>query len=177
MPWVSNALTRSVRLARSSAVHTLRASMIAPGHARATTDVNTAVSLSQVYSPTRPADGASGSSSSSSQSRSSSSWQRMRPPAQVTANRDNYPLPDATVLRMSSDAARDITGFADGTDGRLLIILNTGAQNIVLKHQSGNSTAANRIVANSGADLTLAANQLALLIYDVTSKRWRATEL
>ena len=98
-------------------------------------------------------------------------------PAQITANQNNYVPPQAAALRMSSDASRDITGFDDGVDGRILIIFNVGAQNIVLKHQDANSLAVNRILANTGADITLGAEEIGFLWYDSTTARWRATEL
>lgn len=95
-------------------------------------------------------------------------------PAQITANQNDYsPTGHATanVLRLSSDASRDITGLAGGAAGRAVILVNVGAQPIVLKSASSSSTAANRF-ALSG-DYTLAADTAAWLLYDATSSRWR----
>jgi hypothetical protein len=99
-------------------------------------------------------------------------------PAQITANQNNYNpsgLSTAAVLRLSTDAARDVTGItAPATDsaGHTLVIHNTGSNNIVLKNEDANSTAANRFTLS--ADITIAANQSHTLIYDATSTRWRS---
>lgn len=100
-------------------------------------------------------------------------------PAQITANQNNYNPGSYAALRLSSDAPRDITGIvpSGSNQGRVLFIFNVGANNIVLKHQDANSTAANRIIANTGADITLSANEIGFLWYDDTTNRWRATEL
>ncbi len=55
-------------------------------------------------------------------------------PSQITANQNDYNptgLSTASVLRLSSDASRDITGLQAGADGRLMIIHNVGSNNIV----------------------------------------------
>jgi len=93
--------------------------------------------------------------------------------AQITANTDNYALATSTFMRLSTDAARDLTGITGGVDGRTLLLVNVGAQNLVLKHQT-TSTEANRILCSTGADITLSENQAADLIYDGTTLRWRA---
>jgi hypothetical protein len=96
-------------------------------------------------------------------------------PAQITANQNNYNptgLDDASVLLLSSDASRNITGLAGGADGRIMTVVNIGATNpIVLKNENASSTAANRFALTG--DLTLAAKQSAMLMYDSTASRWR----
>lgn len=96
-------------------------------------------------------------------------------PAQITADQNDYSpagLSAASTLRLSSDASRNITGLAGGAAGRLILIHNVGANAIVLKDESAGSTAANRFALT--ADLSLAADAVALLQYDSTSSRWRA---
>lgn len=96
-------------------------------------------------------------------------------PAQITANQNDYNptgLADASVLRLSTDASWNITSIAGGADGRVLLILNIGSNNIVLKDDDGSTgTAANRF-ALSG-DVTLGGDQGAIVWYDSTSSRWR----
>jgi hypothetical protein len=100
-------------------------------------------------------------------------------PAQITADQNNYAAGTGRSLfyRLSTDASRNITGFnpAGGTnqDGELHYFINVGSFDIVLKHEDAASTAANRFLNSTGADLTLTANQTALLVYDGTSARWR----
>jgi hypothetical protein len=95
-------------------------------------------------------------------------------PPQITASQNDYNptgLSTATVLRLSSDASRNITGLQGGADGRLLFIVNVDANPIVLKDENASSSAANRF--GLGADLSLSTKQGATLIYDSTSSRWR----
>jgi hypothetical protein len=96
-------------------------------------------------------------------------------PAQITADQNDYNptgLSTASTLRLSSDASRNITGLAGGADGRIFVLHNVGANAIVLKDESASSTAGNRFALYS--DITLAADQVALLQYDSTSSRWRS---
>lgn len=95
-------------------------------------------------------------------------------PAQITANQNDYNptgLSTAAVLRLNTDASRNITGIVGGAVGRLLLLQNVGAQNIVLKNQDAGSTAGNRFLL--GGDTTLAADQTITLAYDNTTARWR----
>jgi hypothetical protein len=60
-------------------------------------------------------------------------------PTQITSNQNNYNptgLSTATVLRLTSDASRIISGIAGGTDGRLLTLANVGSNDIVLADDS-----------------------------------------
>ncbi|WP_234838863.1 hypothetical protein [Sinorhizobium meliloti] len=96
-------------------------------------------------------------------------------PAQITANQNDYnpaSLSTASVLRLNTDASRNITSLAGGADGRIITIMNVGSFNIVLKNDDGaTGTAANRFALTG--DLTLAAKQSAILMYDSASSRWR----
>lgn len=95
-------------------------------------------------------------------------------PAQITANQNDYSptgITTTTVLRLSSDAARDITGITGGSSGRILILLNVGAFNITLKDDT-TSTAENRFQLNG--DIVLGPDESVWLWYDSTSSRWRA---
>ena len=98
-------------------------------------------------------------------------------PAQITANQNNYsPAANSYFQRWSSDAARNVTGLtfsAAQVDGQVHVVVNVGSNNIVLVHQSTDSTAANRFLCSTGANVTLAANEGADLIYDGTAQRWR----
>lgn len=103
--------------------------------------------------------------------------------AQITSNQNNY-NPDAAsgaagkdayLQRWFSDASRDITGLVfqqAAFDGQMHVIWNAGANNIVLKHESASSTAANRFLCSTFADITLSGGQAADLIYSSTNARW-----
>lgn len=102
---------------------------------------------------------------------------RPHTPAQFGANQNDYTEEggnSAAYLRWSSDASRDVTGLSiSQTDGDMHVIVNVGSNDIVLKHESASSTAANRFLCSTGADITLTANQAAEIWYDGTTQRWR----
>jgi hypothetical protein len=111
-------------------------------------------------------------------------WESVLSPAQITANQNDY-NPNglnhtsapygASILRLSTDASRDITSIVGGVTGRLLLIANVGSQNIVFKNDDGvTGTAANRFALN--ADITMLPGQSLMFWYDGTSSRWRANK-
>ncbi len=96
-------------------------------------------------------------------------------PSQITSNQNDYNptgIASASVLNLSSDASRSVSGLASGAEGRVVGILNTGSQTILLLNESASSTAANRFAL--GGDIAIAAKQAALLRYDGTASRWYA---
>jgi hypothetical protein len=93
-------------------------------------------------------------------------------PAQFTANQNDFAIGNVTVLRASTDASRDLTGIAGGVTGRFLLIINVGAQPLVIVNDA-TSTAANRFLLASGTNTTISAGGAALFWYDGTSSRWR----
>jgi hypothetical protein len=95
-------------------------------------------------------------------------------PPQITANQNDYNptgVATASVLQVSADASRNITGLAGGAEGRVVSLINIGGQPIVLADESTSSSATNRFAL--GANLTVAAKQAAILRYDGTAARWR----
>lgn len=97
-------------------------------------------------------------------------------PSQIMTNLNNYNptgLAAASVLRLTSDASRTITGIATGADGRTLLIYNYGAQDIVLANASASSTAANRILTGTGSDITMTPGMSKMLVYELGGTNWR----
>ena len=98
-------------------------------------------------------------------------------PAQLTADVNDYAPATGNsmrqVWRLTSDASRTITGIAIQRDNDTQWIVNGGANDIVLAHQNAGSAAANRIITHTGANVTLNADESALLWYDDTDARWR----
>ena len=84
-------------------------------------------------------------------------------------------------LRLNTTVASTITGISfpanapngDYTyahvNGRMVRVYNVGTANLTLAHNSASSTAANRMFSLTGADIILAPNDYAELIYDATS--------
>jgi len=96
-------------------------------------------------------------------------------PSQITSNQNDYNpagIVSASVLNLSSDALRSVTGLAGGSEGMIIAVVNTGSQIIKLLNESASSTAANRFAI--GSDLSIAGKQAALLRYDGTASRWYA---
>ena len=96
----------------------------------------------------------------------------------IVANQDDWNPTNnygSVSFRVITDASRDITGITNGRPGngggRLLFIMNAGANNLVLKDASGLSTAANQFALK--ADITIAPDGGVALLYDVISSRWR----
>jgi hypothetical protein len=96
-------------------------------------------------------------------------------PAQITTDQNDYNpagLAAASVLQISSNAARSVSGLAGGAEGRCLTVINVGSQPVTLLNENASSSASNRLTL--GADLTISAKQAAILRYDGTAARWQA---
>jgi hypothetical protein len=96
-------------------------------------------------------------------------------PAQIVANTDDYNptgLATATVLRLSTDVSRNLTGIVAQSQGRVFQLHNIGAADLVLKNDA-TSTADNRF--KFGADVTLNPDEGIEIWYDATSLRWRSS--
>ena len=95
-------------------------------------------------------------------------------PPQITANQNDYAptgIDSCNIIRLTSDASRNITGLVNAQDGRIIIFHNVGSFNIVFKDEDAGSTASNRFALNG--DLTISSDQSCATWYDVTSSRWR----
>lgn len=98
-------------------------------------------------------------------------------PAQITADQNNYTptgLNQSFAIRLNSDASRSVTGIAAGDNGEFKMLINVGAQDIVLVDESASSTAANRFALN--ANITLQAEESIMVWYDGVSARWRVVK-
>lgn len=96
-------------------------------------------------------------------------------PSQISADTNDYApagFSGASMLRLSTDASRNITGLAGGSAGRMVLIHNVGGFNMVLTDEDALSAAANRFKLN--ANLTLLPDASVLLQYDATTAMWRA---
>jgi hypothetical protein len=90
-------------------------------------------------------------------------------PPQITANQNNYNptgLSTAFYVRLTVDAARDITGLATGATGRVIVLNNQSAFTITLKHNNAGSDANKRFFLPGAVDLALNQYGSATLYYD-----------
>jgi hypothetical protein len=94
-------------------------------------------------------------------------------PAQLTADVNDYSIPSAGMVRLSSDAQRTITGISSPASARFVCLRNAGSFNVVLANLNGGSLAANQIITGISADMVLPPGQAAYLVYDLTSQKWQ----
>lgn len=96
-------------------------------------------------------------------------------PTQITSNQNDYSptgLSTASVLRLSSDDERAITGIEAQPAGRRLMIRNVGLYALTFHDESSSSTAANRFSFPYDRALTVAPGESMELMYDGTLSRW-----
>ncbi len=102
-------------------------------------------------------------------------YYRRNTKSDITANTNDYAIGTVgTYFRIGPTGGDwNLTGIADGEDGRLLIISNVSTvRTLTLTHEDVLSTAANRIVTPSAASVAIAPGHHAQLIYDSPSSRW-----
>jgi hypothetical protein len=97
----------------------------------------------------------------------------------VNGGNDNVDADDISHLRITGPtAAFTTTGFTDGQDGKVLVVMNGTTQQWTIVNDAM-STAANRIYTGDGADVVLAAAggttdlSIAVFVYSSTDSRWR----
>ena len=89
------------------------------------------------------------------------------------ANQDNVAVPsEKTVMRVSSSADINLSGLNASVNGRIIVLVNVGANDITLKHNNS-STAGNQFKLPGAADIVLAPDGSVTLMYDTTSAVWR----
>lgn len=102
------------------------------------------------------------------------------PAALGVGNNNNYDPGDGnTTLRLSANGAGStLTGLVNNNaSGRRIRIINVSANALTLSHQDANSSANNRILSPTGANIVLGADDIADLEYDLTSIRWRVASV
>jgi hypothetical protein len=93
---------------------------------------------------------------------------------QITADQNDYSpsgLTLSTVLNISSDAARNITGLGGGSKGRVVVIYNSGAFAITLVAASASSQIQNQF--SFPCNYQISAGAGIVIFYDGIARRWR----
>lgn len=84
----------------------------------------------------------------------------------VTASQDNYDFFGAINLDITSaDGDYNFTGFLAGVNGQTFYVANHTSQTFTLKHNSGSSSAGNKIYGVGAADVVLGPGEEAVLTY------------
>lgn len=97
-------------------------------------------------------------------------------PTQLAANTNNWaPTGFSTcrIVRLTSDAARSLTGLAGGAAGRVVTLANVGSFDLLLTSEDAASTAANRFSIRRC--MILPPTATVTLWYDTADSRWRLT--
>lgn len=98
--------------------------------------------------------------------------------ATLSANTNNLDVGEYGLIRIQSTGNFDWTGLiprggAAANAGRVIYILNRGANTITMKHEDAASTAENRFYTHNGNNLSLQADHVVLGMYDGVLSRWR----
>ena len=79
-----------------------------------------------------------------------------------------------SAVRYNGTAAATFYGIVAGAAGQVVYLHNSSSYALTLSNQSASeSTAANKIITGTGADLAMASNSSVILQYDNTAARWR----
>lgn len=100
-------------------------------------------------------------------------------PAQITSNQNDYSPTSflgSYFIRLSSDAARDITGLGlySVSSNKAFVLANVGSFDITLKNENAGSTAQHRF--SLPGDFVIEPNECITVIYDDTTQRWRVID-
>ncbi len=80
------------------------------------------------------------------------------------ANIDNYSLSAGALFKLTGTTSSSISGFANGTSGRYILVVNNTDKNQTFSQESSSSTASNRFVLGV-SNKTIGVNQTATFIY------------
>jgi hypothetical protein len=89
---------------------------------------------------------------------------------------NNVATTNRSFFRYTGAGVATVSGFADGSSGKMLTIYNAAAATtsiLTLSSEDALSTAANRIITFNGSSLRLGRQMGVTLMYDATASRWR----
>ena len=108
----------------------------------------------------------------------------------ISTNTNNLPIGVFGLVKLNCTVNSDLTGLVSenvwsnsavtpggsvtaALDGQVVYLLNTGTNTVSIKDQDAASTAVNRFMTHNGGNVALAANHMALALYDTGVSRWR----
>jgi hypothetical protein len=65
-----------------------------------------------------------------------------------------------------------ITGIAGGTDGKVIILQHSGSGTMTLRNDNNGSSSSNRILTQTGSDISTSGQGVYTLVYDSGLSRW-----
>lgn len=97
----------------------------------------------------------------------------LQPTTQTINNLNRQNRSRITSVASTTPYITTISGIADGVDGLILYIHPVQNATIILQHENTDSTDINRIITHTNANVSIANNGGATLMYDATADRWR----
>jgi hypothetical protein len=101
-------------------------------------------------------------------------WSGVITPTQIAGNTNDYAptsLATASLIRLDSSSAYNLTGLTGGATGRILVLHYIGTNTLTITSEDTNSSAANRFSLTKA--LIMQQNSCVVIQYDGTSSRWR----
>lgn len=93
-----------------------------------------------------------------------------------SGTQDNVSLPISSFVRISSAGGNfTFTGFANGSDGRVLTLFNSTTSTMTIADENSQSIPANRIITCTGGSIVLSGQSVVSLIYSIKDSRWIVT--
>jgi hypothetical protein len=91
----------------------------------------------------------------------------------VNGDTDNLVTSKSSVVRITGPTGGfGFTGIAGGVNGRVVTLINTTSQNMTIYNQNAGSSAENRIITGTGANIATTGSGAVSLIYLVDDSRW-----
>lgn len=94
-------------------------------------------------------------------------------PTTLSTSQNDYSPGDATIYRLSSSVAVNITGWTAWFDGSVRRVVNTGSFPITFRHQNSSSSDNNRFITPNSSDYVLAVGSDLSMYWDSTDSRIR----
>ena len=80
---------------------------------------------------------------------------------------------NTSLVRMTGTSTQTLTGISGGSDGERLTVVNATVTPLIIANSSASSTASNRILTGTAANLTVVADASVQLVYDSGASKWR----
>jgi hypothetical protein len=89
-----------------------------------------------------------------------------------TGTINNASTAGASIVRFTGSTARNLTGLANGTDGKRVILMNASGTDLTLNGSSSSSSVGNRFLL-SASNETIQEQKCVEVVYDGTTSVWR----
>ena len=95
----------------------------------------------------------------------------------ITGSQNDVNFGNGSLFNYTGSGTATFTGFAGGTDGRFIRVVNASNYTITLANQNSGSVASNRMIIETGGNVDILPNSSFELSYDSGVSRWRVVVL